>query len=283
MLKKLFVKGIFLSLFAGLSFTQDEQVTVIGSLIKGTPIDTGSPISTFDAESITAQNNLNIVELIKMVPGANGMDGESNQFGSNGAEGVSNINMRGLGTQRTLVLINGKRQVTVPLRNGANRSVNLHDLPMAALSRIEILKEGAAATYGSDAIAGVVNFITDSTFEGLRVNFGAKGMPHAEDEGKEFSLTYGALVGDNVNFVMSLGHQYKPQIAIKDTDYGIRPFSKNTNGGWSTMGNPGTYVYKGGSTAAALGLDAFLSDPGCNNAGGLNTPLKGVPGAQSSR
>ena len=161
MLKKLFVKGIFLSLFASLSFTQDEQVTVIGSLIKGTPIDTGSPISTFDAESITAQNNLNIVELIRMVPGANGMDGESNQFGSNGAEGVSNINMRGLGTNRTLVLINGKRQTTVPIRSGAGRSVNLHDLPMAALSRIEILKEGAAATYGSDAIAGVVNFITD--------------------------------------------------------------------------------------------------------------------------
>ena len=104
------------------------------------------------------------------------MDGESNQFGSNGAEGVSNINMRGLGTQRTLVLINGKRQTTVPIRSGANRSVNLHDLPMAALSRIEILKEGAAATYGSDAIAGVVNFITDSTFEGLKVNVGAKGF-----------------------------------------------------------------------------------------------------------
>ena len=70
-------------------------------------------------------------------------------------------NLRGLGTNRTLVLINGKRQVTVPSRTGAGRSVNLHDFPMAALSRIEILKEGAAATYGSDAIAGVVNFITD--------------------------------------------------------------------------------------------------------------------------
>ena len=279
MLKKLFVKGIFLSLFASLSFTQDEQVTVIGSLIKGTPIDTGSPISTFDAESITAQNNLNIVELIRMVPGANGMDGESNQFGSNGAEGVSNINMRGLGTQRTLVLINGKRQTTVPIRSGANRSVNLHDLPMAALSRIEILKEGAAATYGSDAIAGVVNFITDSTFEGLKVNVGAKGFNGADGEGKEFSITYGSLVGDNVNFLFSLGHQHKPQIAIKDTDFGIKPFSANSEGGWSTMGNPGTYVYPGGGTAAALGATAFLSDPGCNDAGGFNTPFTAVPGA----
>ncbi len=281
MLKKLFVKGMFLSLFASLSFTQDEQVTVIGSLIKGTPIDTGSPISTFDAESIIAQNNLNIVELIRMVPGANGMDGESNQFGSNGAEGVSNINMRGLGTQRTLVLINGKRQTTVPIRSGAGRSVNLHDLPMAALSRIEILKEGAAATYGSDAIAGVVNFITDSTFEGLKVNVGAKGFSGAESDGKEFSITYGALIGDDVNFVMSLGHQYKPQIAIKDTNFGIKPFSENTNGGWSTMGNPGTYVYPGGGTAAILGNTAFLSDPGCNAAGGLNTPLGAVPGSTS--
>ena len=85
MFKKLFVKGIFLSLFASLSYAQDEQVTVIGSLIKGTPIDSGSPISTFDAESIESQGNLNIVELITMVPGSSGMDGESNQFGSNGA------------------------------------------------------------------------------------------------------------------------------------------------------------------------------------------------------
>ena len=204
MFKKLFVKGIFLSLFASLSFTQDEQVTVIGSLIKGTPIDTGSPISTFSAETIESQGNLNIVELIKMVPGSSGMDGESNQFGSNGAEGIANINLRGLGTQRTLVLINGKRQVTVPLRTGAGRSVNLHDLPMAALSRIEILKEGAAATYGSDAISGVVNFITDSTFEGLKVNVAAKGIPGAQDEGKEFSITYGSVVGDDTNFLLSL-------------------------------------------------------------------------------
>ena len=170
MFKKLFVTGVIFSFFAGLSFTQDEQVTVIGSLIKGTPIDSGSPISTFSAEEISAQGNLNIVELIKMVPGSSGMDGEANQFGSNGAEGIANVNLRGLGTNRTLVLINGKRQVTVPSRTGAGRSVNLHDLPMSALSRIEILKEGAAATYGSDAIAGVVNFITDRNFQGLRVN-----------------------------------------------------------------------------------------------------------------
>ena len=230
MFKKLFVKGIFLSLFASLSYAQDEQVTVIGSLIKGTPIDSGSPISTFSSETIESQGNLNIVELIKMVPGSSGMDGESNQFGSNGAEGIANINMRGLGTQRTLVLINGKRQVTVPLRTGAGRSVNLHDLPMAAMSRIEILKEGAAATYGSDAISGVVNFITDSTFEGLKVNLAAKGIPGAQDEGKEFSLTYGSVVGDDTNFLLSLSHQFKPELSARDTDYAIKSFAQSDKG-----------------------------------------------------
>ena len=122
MYKKLLLTGILFSFFSSLSFAQDEQVTVIGSLIKGTPIDSGSPISTFNAEEIAAQGNLNIVELIKMVPGSSGVDGEANQFGSNGSEGISNINLRGLGTNRTLVLINGKRQVTVPSRTGAGRS-----------------------------------------------------------------------------------------------------------------------------------------------------------------
>ena len=145
---------------------------------------------------------------------------------------------------------------------------------MAALSRVEILKEGAAATYGSDAIAGVVNFITDSTFEGLKVNLAGKGFNGAVDEGKEFSITYGTMIND-VNFVMSLGHQYKPEIAVKDTNFGIQSYAANNQGGWSTMGNPPTFVYAGGSSSAALGSAlgnaAFLSDPGCNNAGGLNT------------
>ncbi len=253
--------------------SQEEQVTVVGTLIKGTPIDGGSPIQKIDSEDIAAQGNLNIVELIKMVPGSSGMDGESNQFGSNAAEGLSNVNLRGLGTNRTLVLINGKRQVTAPLSTGAGRSVNLHDIPMGALRSIEILKEGAAATYGSDAIAGVVNFITDSTFEGFRANIAGKNIPDADDESREFSLTYGTLVGDT-NVLMSLGYQFKGQLAARDTDYAMRSWADNLGGGaggWSTMGNPGTFVWAGGGP---LGF-SFLPDPGCAQAGGTVRALGG--------
>ena len=276
MYKKLLLTGILFSFFSSLSLAQDEQVTVIGSLIKGTPIDSGSPISTFNAEEISAQGNLNIVELIKMVPGSSGMDGEANQFGSNGAEGIANVNLRGLGTNRTLVLINGKRQVTVPSRTGAGRSVNLHDLPMSALSRIEILKEGAAATYGSDAIAGVVNFITDKDFEGLRVNFGAKEIPNAQGEANEFSITYGTELNDGTNFLLSLGAQFKPEYYSKDTDFtkythnifaGGNPF-----GGWSSIGNPGTFLIPtdDGNAATTNDPTVLLGDPGCNRSGGYH-------------
>ena len=256
--------GTVISLFSSISLTQDEQVTVVGSLIKGTPIDTGSPISTFNAEEITAQGNLNIVELIKMVPGSSGMDGEANQFGANQAEGIANVNLRGLGTNRTLVLINGKRQVTVPSRTGAGRSVNLHDIPMAALSRIEILKEGAAATYGSDAIAGVVNFITDSNFEGLKVNLGAKAIPDAESEASEFSITYGSKLSDGTNFLFSLAQQHKPDFFAKNTDFTTKSASQNPFGGWSSIGNPGTFIMP----LDDLTSQVELGDPGCNAAGG---------------
>ena len=93
--KKILLWLTIIPWLSSLSFAQDEQVTVVGSLIKGTPIDTGSPISPFSAEEISAQGNLNIVELIKMVPGSSGMDGEANQFGANQAEGIANINLRG--------------------------------------------------------------------------------------------------------------------------------------------------------------------------------------------
>ena len=269
MYKKLLLTGVLLSFFSSLSLAQDEQVTVIGSLIKGTPIDTGSPISTFNAQEVAAQNNLNIVELIKMVPGSSGMDGEANQFGSNASEGIANVNLRGLGTNRTLVLVNGKRQVTVPIATGAGRSVNLNDLPMSALSRIEILKEGAAATYGSDAIAGVVNFITDSNFEGLRVNFGAKGISGAEQDGNEFSITYGTALNDGTNFLLSLGAQKKGELRAENTEYVRRSFKENGVGGWSSFGNPGTFVFRlddgDDNTAAPIG---YVGDPGCNASGG---------------
>ena len=118
------------------------------------------------------QNTPSIVDFTKQLSFSSGVDGDSNQFQSNATEGLSNVNLRGLGASRTLVLINGQRQVAVPIRLGAGRFVDLNSMPMAAIERVEILKEGAAATYGSDAIGGVVNFITRKNFKGFELQGG---------------------------------------------------------------------------------------------------------------
>ena len=151
--------------------------------------------------------------------------------------------------------------------------MNLHDLPMSALSRIEILKEGAAATYGSDAIAGVVNFITDKNFQGLRVNMAAKDIPNAQGEGNEFSITYGTELNDGTNFLLSLGAQFKPEYYSQNSDftkYTQNVFAGgNPYGGWSSIGNPGTFLIQtddGNASTGTAGVDGVLTlgDPGCN-------------------
>ena len=142
-----------------------EEVVVTGSFIKGTPIDSESPVTVLDRDQLTRQGSPSIVEIVRRLSASSGVDGESNQFQSNASEGVANINIRGLGPQRTLVLLNGRRQTPVPQRLPGGRFVDVNAFPRMAIERVEVLKEGAAATYGSDAISGVVNFLTRKNFQ----------------------------------------------------------------------------------------------------------------------
>ena len=149
-----------------------EEVVVTGSFIKGTPIDSESPVTVLDRDQLTRQGSPSIVEIVRRLSASSGVDGETNQFQSNASEGVANINIRGLGPQRTLVLLNGRRQVPVPQRLPGGRFVDVNAFPRMAIETIEVLKEGAAATYGSDAISGVVNFKTRNSFQGFQVSAG---------------------------------------------------------------------------------------------------------------
>lgn len=115
-----------------------------------------------------------MVELFKNMSVSGGVLGESNSwFNSTStgiAETVANVNPRSLGASRTLVLLNGRRQTYLPARLAGGRFVDVNAFPAIAIDRIDVLKEGAGAVYGSDAIAGVVNFITRSQFEGFEVS-----------------------------------------------------------------------------------------------------------------
>ena len=173
-----------------------EEVLVTGSLIKGTATDAETNVSVYDRSALDMQNSPSLVDFTKNLSFSSGVDGDSNQFESNATEGLANVNLRGLGPARTLVLINGQRQAAVPVRLGAGRFVDINSIPGVAIERIEVLKEGAAATYGSDAVGGVVNFITRSDFQGFELQGNYASIA---DSNGDYSLSaiFGTEIGES--------------------------------------------------------------------------------------
>lgn len=263
--------------FTNLSFAQGdsslEEIIVTGSLIKGTATDAETNVSVYDRSALDMQNSPSLVDFTKNLSFSSGVDGDSNQFESNATEGLANVNLRGLGPARTLVLINGQRQAAVPVRLTAGRFVDINSIPGAAIERIEILKEGAAATYGSDAVGGVVNFITRSDFEGFELQGNYASIA---DSNGDYSLgaIFGTTVGD-FNWVTSAGYRERSQLRQRDRDFGTQldgsllPFD-----GFSTIGNPGTlYPFLDTNPdGQGLGFDTIIGggpDPGCTDVGGV--------------
>ena len=148
-----------------------STVTVTGSYIQGSPEDAALPVDVLTAADLVLEGKPSVTELIRNLGVSSGVDGQTNQFASNGLEGTSNVNLRGLGPARTLVLINGRRHTVHPYSIGeqAQLFVDTNSIPSIAIGRIEVLKDGAAALYGSDAIAGVVNFITRDDLDGFEI------------------------------------------------------------------------------------------------------------------
>ncbi len=238
----------------------ENEVVVTGSLIRGTPEDAALPVDVFTAVDLERIGSPTVNELIKSLGVSSGIDGETNQFTSNGLEGLSNVNLRGLGPSRTLVLFNGRRMVQAPYGIGetAQSFVDTNLIPPSAIGRIEVLKDGAAATYGSDAIAGVVNFITKRGFEGFEV-----GGDFSFIDGSDGDYTANVAWGwttDTVELFLAGGLQHRSELSTRERDWAIRPFAENPQGGYSSISNPGRF----------LALPSFTSfnDPGCVPLGG---------------
>ncbi|WP_164518978.1 TonB-dependent receptor [Sphingomonas sp. ABOLG] len=247
------------------------DIIVTGSLIRGQREDSALPVDVITAGELQRQGSPSVVELLKALPVANGTLGDSNQFDnrSQGAEGIASINLRGLGPSRTLVLLNSRRLVRAG--NGVP-TVDVNLLPLAAIGRIDILKDGAAATYGSDAIAGVVNFITNRSLKGLVVSGDYKGI-----KGSNGDWTASAAFGhnqDGLRVLGSFGFQHRSELMVTDRDFAIGSYTNNPENGFTQSGNPGVFlpVFGNGAPAAGLRLDA-----GCVPLGGVALSNNGVP------
>lgn len=266
---------------------QDDQddasspdIVVTGSLIRGAREDGAIPIDVIGADELSRQGSPTGLELLKNLPVSNGVIGDANQFDSRsqGSEGVASVNLRGLGPQRTLVLLNGKRIVNagtgVPV-------VDINLIPQGSIGRIEILKDGAAATYGSDAIAGVVNFITRSDQEGFQAQGDYRYIRGSSGD-YTGTISYGHT-GDNFQVFASFGYQHRSELRTTDRDFTVQPYANNPQGGFTGGGSPGNFDFNATApftdgTGRSFGAVNFIRDLGCEAVGGFRS----LPGSTAA-
>ncbi len=251
--------------------TTVEEVVVTGSFIAGTPEDAALPVDVISQQDLEKQGAPTTLELLKTLSVSSGVLGDTNQFDprAQGSEGSGSVNLRGLGAQRTLVLINGRRMSPNPFGQAGAGIVDTNIIPSAAIGRVEVLKDGAAATYGSDAIGGVVNFITRKNLEGLEV-----GASYTAIDGSDGDYTGSLLFGhswDNGNILLSAGYQHRSKLEVTARDFANKSYFDNPEGGWSA-GNavaPFAPITQNPATGAWIPVGGFQLDNGCARLGGV--------------
>ena len=205
MFKKLFyVPLISFLVFSNFIVSDDvEEVVVTGSYIKGSPTDGASPVELYDRSTIEAIGAVNVADITANIAVNSGSENQADSFTSGALQGRTNVNLRGLGLSSTLVLFDGRRQtVAGATANDGSVFVDTSAIPIIALERVEVLKEGAASIYGSDAVAGVVNYIFRRDFTGFEIDLTHQETDLGSQEDDRVSFIWGAGSGDT-NLVLA--------------------------------------------------------------------------------
>jgi len=242
-----------------------EKVEVTGSSIKRTiDSETALPVQIITHEDIVRSGVQSTEDLLRTVTAASGFGGIQTANGSGATtSGVSTVSLRGLGASRTLVLINGRRSTTyggVP-GGGGDTAVDVNGIPLAAIERVEILKEGASAVYGSDAVAGVINFILKSNY-----NHGEVTASYGDtlDGGASLSkingaVGFGDLLTDKYNVMISGNYQKEGALYGRDRNFA----NSALHGGDVTVNN--NFLSSNTFPANVVGPDGSRTNPGVPN------------------
>ena len=234
--------GLLANAPAAYAGEQIEEIVVTGSHIKSTPEDAPLPVTLLSRDDLAFQGSPTSLDFIKNLSFSQGADGETDQFQAGAGAERATVNIRGLGPSRSLVLINGHRTTWSPHAIGAQAQllVDVNMMPTIALERIEILRDGAAATYGSDAIAGVMNFITRSDFSGFEVSANHKFIDGSNGD-TEAGLIFGAdLAQGRGHLVSSFGYAKRSELNLIARDWAVRSYADSPLGGlvqrWAAVG-----------------------------------------------
>ncbi|GGZ86644.1 TonB-dependent receptor domain-containing protein [Novosphingobium arvoryzae] len=232
----------------------DQTIVVTGSLIRNPNLSASAPVATIGAQELELRQSNNAEEVLRTLPGAVPSIGSSV---NNGNGGSSYVNLRGLGSNRNIVLLDGNRIVPADLVG----RVDLNNIPLALVQRTDVLTGGASSTYGADAISGVVNFITKQDFAGMEATVSEQITQRGDGNVFRADLTMGANFDDGRgNAVLSLGYQNQKEVYFG----GDRPFSTLTlesydeffvAGQGSSTTSPSRFDIGGGRTPQQVSRD----------------------------
>ena len=200
-----------------------EEILVTGSRIRRDEFSSASPITVITSETSALAGLLSSADILQTSTVAAGqqIDNSFSGFVTDGGPGARSISLRGLGAQRTLVLVNGKRWGPSGVR-GTTNSVDLTAIPSSVVGRYEILKDGASSIYGADAIAGVVNVITRERIEGFQLNLQGAAPRRGSPEDVGVDATWGT-VGDTWSFNVSANYSKTREMTANDRDWSRCP------------------------------------------------------------
>jgi outer membrane receptor protein involved in Fe transport len=245
-----------------------EEITVTGSLVKRSNLEAISPVVTVTSADIQAKGLTNSADVINQLPeaGVPGISNANSNF-STDAAGLEVVNLRNLGTSRTLVLIDGKRTAGgIPPGQGAGNGVDISTIPAYLIDKVDIVTGGGSSTYGSEAVAGVINFRLKESFNGILFN---QQIGETSDYGDSRTTTTDLLMGSD--FADGRGHalfaaEYQDEGIVKSES---RPFAALdiNNGGvyspssftpyGSALTDSGRYVTLGDGSVAKYNADIY--------------------------
>lgn len=239
-----------------------EEIVVTGSAIKRADLTEALPIQVLDAQTIDRAGITNAADLIEAIPAMQGYFHASDSVGGGGG-GIRTANLRAIGSQYTLSLLDGRRMA--PAYSGSD--IDLSNIPLAAVDQVEILTDGASALYGSDAIAGVVNFIMKDSVDGTTFNARTDQTETSGGEQWNFDIVtgFGDVNTDGYGLVASYSHQQQEQLKASERDFAKTGFIFFDYGGEtmyfqnsSANAVPGNaYIYTAGREIRSFNPDAL--------------------------
>ncbi len=200
-----------------------QNFVVTGSNIQRLDLEKVVPITVIDQDAMAARQALLPVDLLTSLPSVVNLPENETRLGSSGARGDNaNLNLRNLGATGTLILVNGRRMAINPMTAGLSQAVNVNQLPTQGIERIEVLRDGASAIYGSDAVGGVINYVLKRQFNGAEVMLRQGLTEGGGGQSTQATLTFGTNFADGRGRLFgTVESLYREAIFLRDRDFSV--------------------------------------------------------------